>query len=307
MAVDTLVEELLDKAREAIGKRRYAVARKSLEKAYSAATGAGIKPLPDIYRLSRHVQRRTLGRHGFRRNTKFFTLNAVDMLGSGPNSDSRNLSKILAEFEAGKIESDFGLLLMHFAKPSVNVSPEELDRYELELTTPLSCPSIMGFSDAYFDATYNFCLTYDAELMAIAGFRTWFPGIIIAQIQGMPGTAAQLNPFFFSQALVTKVLYFADQNKIPSVLVPSVDNMRVPKERFDELKAGGLYPSDMTFEAAKHLSSEKEQHIRQAAKDKKIWTGLMPHQGFLLYDETARQLHFTKMPDGNYQQVLSTP
>lgn len=194
---------------------------------------------------------------------RYFAKQATLMAGL-PNLQ---LAGALLEFQEGRIRRAFGVkYLGRFVKQGVELSDEELGRYALRQDIKLdNGPYGNHFGHKYFDTRFNFCLTYDNQLIASVGFDAAQGRMHIRQIQGIKGSKDQLKPIKWERALASYAVQWAKEHKIPEVSIVSVDNIRWVK-----------IPG--------HLGRE---------------------QGRMHYDVTARRIGFKKRgKDGNYVKQL---
>ena len=306
MLLEEKVQEELEFVREAIKERRFAVAHQLLGRAVNLSYEGGIAIAPDFYRLKRELSRII---DGIGNVKEFFHELAANMVGTDSGGLVRTLAIGLNEFQNGKVDKNFGtVFLVNFVKLGKSMHEEELRKYELELDTQLcGYDGSNGFHSVFYEAPFNFCLTYDAQLIAHIGFNPWPRKLFIQQIQGIMGAAKQLGDVKWPLALVSHALEFARHHKIPSVGVVSVDNIDYARETYDVIREANLYPDQVkTFDDAKKMSLLEEQRIREAAFKLDYFRGLMPAHGFFLYDITARRLGFQRAPDGNYVKVTAT-
>ncbi|HLC98095.1 MAG TPA: hypothetical protein VJC21_04915 [Candidatus Nanoarchaeia archaeon] len=179
------------------------------------------------------------------------------------------LADALAEFQAGSVDRQFGVdYLRNFVKQDAAISDAELGSYALELDIR-SPDSHYGrhFKNRYFDAQFNFCLTYDSQNIACVGFDVVEGRMFIRQIQGERERKNQLKPVKWERALVQYAVKWAERYAVPEVAILSVDNNK------------------------------------WAAVNR----GLNRTQGKMLYDVTARRCGFSERdPDGNYVKRLDT-
>ncbi|MBI4141417.1 hypothetical protein HY484_00660 [Candidatus Woesearchaeota archaeon] len=229
---------------------------------------------------------------------------------------SIKLAKELREFKCAKPES------AEFLKKFIrnNRTVQELGKYSLtkDVRTGIAL-SEKDNNDKELDSSYTFgndikyagqfafCILYKGRL---AGYATFSPGekkIAVEQIQGIKKHVNEYNPLkplWWSVALLSRIVDFAKENNVPEVEVLSVKNNKLAIMTFETFKQNGLYLPLATLEDAARMSAEEEQEIREKArKCPTICYGnihLMPHQGFLLYDITAKRLGFQKAENGNY-------
>ncbi len=244
------------------------------------------------------------------KGAEYFSRKAEMMTGT----PSPELASALQEFERGLHYPLFGVtFLRDFAKQGQTVPEEELKKYGLTLDTnnngnPYGKNYGKKFRDEYFDAQFNFCLTYDGQLIASIGFDLYERGIFIQDIHGIKGQRDKIKSLKWTRALVSQTAVpWAQQYGIPEMHLISVDNNRWAQDTFKVLKKWRIYPSGMTFEDAKRLEDEIEMSYRKAAeregiKDVHLW----PHQGFMLYDVTARRCGFKRASDRNYVKQLNS-
>ena len=196
---------------------------------------------------------------------KYFAEQAL-RLARKPNPE---LADALAEFQAGSVDRQFGVdYLRNFVKQDAAISDAELGSYALELDIR-SPDNHYGrhFKNRYFDAQFNFCLTYDSQNIACVGFDVVEGRMFIRQIQGEGGRKNQLKPVKWERALVQYAVKWAERYAVPEVAILSVDNNKWAAVNRD----------------------------------------LNRTQGKMLYDVTARRCGFSKRdPDGNYVKRLDT-
>jgi hypothetical protein len=120
------------------------------------------------------------------------------------------------------------------------------------------------FPERYFDATFNFCLLHDHELIASLGFEVDDESMIIWQLQGKRGAGAALRPLKWERALVQHAVDWARDNDFIEVAMASVDNVSWAAEHG-------------------HLNRD---------------------QGHMIYDVTARRSGFSRGTDGYWVRSL---
>ena len=232
---------------------------------------------------------------------------------------SVKLAKALREFKGGGVSS--AGFLNNFIKQGQTISEEELQKYALrkDVQVRLAYPEVcwpngidVDFSYAFgdgvfYDAKFNFCLTYEGELAAFAGFVPEEHKLFVKQIQGVKqhkNKKFPLHEIKWPAGLLSLIVKFAQENEIPKVEVQSVENNKWARMTFKKFKENGLYSPSTTLQEATIMSAEEEKSIREnATKCEKIcYTDihLMPRQGFLIYDVTAQRNSFTKNTEGNY-------
>ncbi len=136
------------------------------------------------------------------------------------------LADALAEFQDGKIDGQFGIdHLRNFVKQDAALSDAELRRYALQCDMPLEGGHYgLHFINRYFDAPFNFCLTYDCHIIACVGFEAVEKRMFIRQIQGEFGKKNQLKTLKWERALVQYAVKWAERHWVPEVAILSVDN-----------------------------------------------------------------------------------
>ena len=228
-------------------------------------------------------------------------------------TEAEELAEALAEFRSSAPYHSFGVsFLRDYVKREQTIPEDELSRYGLTLdiqSTKFGSASHYGtrFTQKYFDALFNFCLTYDGELIASLGFNPDEGRMTIQQIQGIKGHGDKLKPIKWERALVEYAVQWAEKYGIPEVAVISVDNNKWAGYSFNALKEKEIYPAETTFEDACSLDFTTERAYKEAAEKAKVWDlHLMPHQGFMLYDITAKRCGFRKGRNGNYIRRLGT-
>lgn len=152
-------------------------------------------------------------------------------------------------------------MLARFLKQSVPICPETLNRYHIENDLRLNGTRFgQRFRERYFDATYNFCLTYDDKLVASLGFDVDVDdsSMTIWQLQGKKDARDALHPIKWERALVHYAVAWARTHEVSEIAMASVDNVSWAQ------KHG-------------HLSRDR---------------------GRMLYDVTARRSGFTRGDDG---------
>lgn len=75
------------------------------------------------------------------------------------------------------------------------------------------------FKGRYYDADFNFCMTYHGRLVASLGFDAEYRRMYITQIQGHQGAGEILKPFKWERALAAYAVRFAENNNIPEVAI----------------------------------------------------------------------------------------
>lgn len=120
------------------------------------------------------------------------------------------------------------------------------------------------FSARYFDASYNFCLTHQGQLVASLGFECDDDELVIWQLQGKKGAAAALAPLKWQRALVEHATAWAAAQGFARVSMASVDNVAWAQQHG-------------------HLARE---------------------QGRMIYDVTARRCGFVRGPEGYWIRQL---
>ncbi len=173
---------------------------------------------------------------------------------------------LLETFEPGCIESGFGAqYLSRFCNQGSRLSEKELSRYTLEADLKLNGSNYgQRFPQKYFDATFNFCLAHDGELVATLGFEIDESAVMIWQIQGVKGKGALLEPFKWGRALVAYCVAWAERMAAEEIFIVSVDH------------------NDW---AAQHGHLDRSR-------------------GKLLYDVTAKRSGFRRTDDGYYRLSL---
>ncbi|MBI4141018.1 hypothetical protein HY485_04240 [Candidatus Woesearchaeota archaeon] len=236
---------------------------------------------------------------------------------------SLKLAKTLREFKCCRESS--AEFLKKFIKQGQTISEEELQKYALrkDVQLGLAYPEVcwpdgrdVDFSYAFgdgvfYDAKFNFCLTYTGELAAFAGFVPEEHKLFVKQIQGVKqhkNKKFPLHEIKWTAGLLSLIVKFAQENKIPEVEVQSVENNKWARMTFKKFKENGLYRPSTTLQEATSMSAEEEQELKKRAiKLPNIcYTDihLMPRQGFLIYNVTAKRLGFENAENGNY--VLKT-
>ncbi len=176
---------------------------------------------------------------------------------------NHSLANELERFQTGFTDNDFREnYIVPFLKKDVILPEAELTRFGLSFDIRRNNSQYGKKQEQkYFDTTFNFCLTYDNELIASVGFDVRDGQMFIGQIQGIRGNGDLLSRFKWTQALVRYAIDWAELNEVPQVCVISVDNNEW---------------------ANKHGHLKKEQ-------------------GKMLYDVTARRLGFKNRDEnGNY-------
>lgn len=197
---------------------------------------------------------------------EFFEEQAVLLTGQ----PDQRLAQELAGFQDGRTETDFGVrYLRRFLKEATLLPEEELSHYALRYDIRKDNSQYgKGFSSKYFDTTFNFCLTYDDQLIASVGFDVQANRMFVHQIQGIKNNGDRLKPFKWERALLTYALEWAERFEIPELAVISVDN-----NHWANVKG--------------HLTKE---------------------QGKMLYDVTARRVGLRERDEaGNYVKRFYTP
>lgn len=205
-------------------------------------------------------------RFGKKHSEGYFAGRAMVMAGMY----NRQLAGALARFQEGQTDAWFGpRYLRGFLKQDVSLSDAELNRYALKLDIQLDNSQYgHDFNHKYFDSKFNFCLTYDGQLIASVGFDACQGRMFIRQIQGIKGNRDRLQPIKWERALVSYAVEWAEKYGIPEVAIVSVDN---------------------------HEWAEGTGHLDR-------------EQGKMLYDVTARRLGFRERDaDGNYIKRLEAP
>lgn len=243
---------------------------------------------------------------------------------------SIKLAKELRKFREEFVDHKFGeLYLKHFAKKTASISPEELKKYAIKLDVQLGVahPEICQdnerdnsdryfsyrFGDPFFyEGKFSFCLLYEGMLMAYLSFDTGDKKVVVKQIQGIKSDSKEttaLQQIKFTLALLNYKCTWAKQQNIPEIEVVSVLNSPWAKRTFDYLKANGVYSHNMTLKDAINMNLADEQKLREKIKkDQKISESsihLMPAQGFMIYDVSARRCGFKKNKEGNYSKILT--
>ncbi|GEM_PF-5542782 len=234
---------------------------------------------------------------------------------------SIKLAKELRKFKEGYINPEFGVqFLKDFTKKEI--TEEELRKYsvkmdvQLQVANPdfLNVPTEGQYSKTFgnlifFDSKFNFCILYESLPVMCAGFDPDDKRIVVRQIQGVKTTDntpfEQIN---LQKAALRYICEFAAKNQIPEVEVISVINNFWVKVTFDLLTACGAYSSGLTLKEAANMSLDEERRIlneinfRQEIRQQSIH--LMPAQGFMIYDVTARRCGFKKNECGNYSKKI---
>ena len=216
---------------------------------------------------------------------------------------SDELATALQGFQEGCADSDAGFL-RDFLKQGAQISGRRLARYGIELDTKMRNNGHSNGFDFYYDTPFNFCLTYDGELLASIGFTPERLLMFINQIQGVQGAGKELQEFKWTQAGVLYAMRWAEKHGIPQVGIQSVKNNTWARYTFNAFKSKGIYPRGMTFEQAMHLDYETGEMYRREAKSRGPYMNFMPHQGFMIYDVTARRCGFERRRDGDYVKSL---
>jgi len=159
---------------------------------------------------------------GREHSPEYFVQQAMLMTGS-PNPQ---LAEALTGFQEGRVDRTFGVeYLRGFVKQSAELPDEELDRYTLKHDIQLDNSQYgNGFGHKYFDTKFNFCLTYDGQLIASVGFDAAQDRMYIWQIQGIRGNRDKLKPIKWERALASYAVQWAEKHGIPEVSIVSVDN-----------------------------------------------------------------------------------
>jgi hypothetical protein len=176
--------------------------------------------------------------------------------------------RALDQFEVSADEPDFGVrVLGAYVKKGPVGESADLSAYSLAGDVKLNGTHYgRRFRDRYFDATYNFCLTHGEELVASLGFECDGDELVIWQLQGKKGAAAQLRPIKWQRALVEHALVWAAAQGLTCVTMASVDNVSWARQHG-------------------HLDRE---------------------QGRMIYDVTAKRCGFTRGPEGYWVYPSST-
>lgn len=159
-----------------------------------------------------------------------------------------SVPKFLQEFVEGQSHPEFCNYLKIFVKQGMTMSDEELVKYGLRSDTKRACSSYgKCFSTRYYDALWNFCLTYGNKLIASLGFDVVID-MVIKQIQGphknrTGDTPELLKPIKWERALVTYAIGWAERNELPGVVVTSTKNNKWDKVRN---RLGGKMHYDVT-------------------------------------------------------------
>lgn len=175
-------------------------------------------------------------------------------------------ARLLEQFEPGPLEPRFGeRFLGAYVKPAATLPPRELARYALAADLKLNGSNYgLRFKQKYFDATFNFCLTFDGELIATLGFEVDAAALLVWQIQGVRGQGARLAPVRWSRALLDYAVGWAVGVGVEEAIVASIDNNEWATRR---------------------------GHLDRA-------------RGKLLYDVTARRCGFHRGADGYYRRTV---
>lgn len=197
-----------------------------------------------------------------------------------PSERTEELAQALEGFLEGKIDDTFGILFLRdFTKQGTEVSEKKLGMYWLQLDSQQDSNHYgKEFEEMYFDTVFNFCLAYNREIIASLGFNPAKGRIFIQQIQGAEKEARRLKQFKWTMALVQYATQWA--------------------------KGYGIPEAAITFEQAAHVDYETGEHYRKAAVRRGCPVTLMPHQGFMIYDVTARRCGFERQGNGNYFKSL---
>ena len=207
------------------------------------------------------------GRRGRTFGFGYFQTQARGMAGD----QSEELAIALEEFQEGRAYPHFGTeFLRDFVKQGADVPEDELRRYGLQLDMKHEYGSGYVFEGRAFDATFNFCLTYDGELIASVGFDAHEGRAFIRQIQGPNKSASnreqkvgKLKTIKWERALVQYAVQFAEQYGIPEVALQSSQN--------------------------------------------NAWAYVRNEHGHMLYDVTAQRCGFKISADGNYVKQIAVP
>ncbi|MCP4677459.1 MAG: hypothetical protein GY854_18490 [Deltaproteobacteria bacterium] len=176
--------------------------------------------------------------------------------------------RLLECFVPGCIEPSFGAdFLGDYTKQSQDVSESDMARYALDADIKLNGSNYgQRFKSKYFDSTFNFCLTYNKELIATLGFEIDERTLIVWQIQGIRGQRRPLQPIKWSRALLK---YCADWGEKIGV------------------KKIGVVSAEHNLWTATHGHLDRKR-------------------GKLLYDVTAKRCGFKKGDDGYYHLELNS-
>ena len=173
---------------------------------------------------------------------------------------------LLEQFEPGPVAPEFGTrVLSRHIKQGSHLPGTELDRYALAADLKLNGSNYgLRFKHKYFDATFNFCLTFDDELIATLGFEIEGTAMLIWQIQGVRGQGERLAPIRWSRALLEHAVEWARDVGATEAYVASID------------------------------------HNEWAARRGHLDRG----RGKLLYDVTAKRSGFKRGEDGYYRLAI---
>ncbi|OGQ78504.1 MAG: hypothetical protein A2289_15605 [Deltaproteobacteria bacterium RIFOXYA12_FULL_58_15] len=157
-----------------------------------------------------------------------------------------------------------------FVKQSSVLNDVALNRYGISNDLRLNGTRYgRRFSERYFDATYNFCLTHEGHLIASLGFDVDMDDgtMTIWQLQGKKGASDALRPIKWERALVHHAVCWARAHEFSEVAMASVDNVSWARQHG-------------------HLQRDR---------------------GGMLYDVTARRSGFTRGNDGYWFLQLDIP
>ncbi|MCM2325147.1 MAG: hypothetical protein NDI94_01670 [Candidatus Woesearchaeota archaeon] len=221
---------------------------------------------------------------------------------------SINLVNSLHLFQKAYNDQSFGIDWLAAYVLSNRSVTNELSSYRLQFDIQQVIGKIesdrtydgLYFQYKSFDARYNFCLTYDHDLIASVGFSAEDGFGMIRQIQGIQGKGDLLKDFAWEKAMVAYASAWMQARDIPEVRIMSVYNNKQALVTFDSLKKKGIYGQEVSFEQAVGLSSSKEYQIRLRGMQAKANIHLMPHRGFLTYDQVAIECGFVQLDDRNY-------
>ena len=173
---------------------------------------------------------------------------------------------LIGRFEPECVEPRFGPTFLHaFEKKGALLGDDDWQRYRLETDIRLNGSNYgLRFKEKYFDATYNFCLTWDGALVATLGFEIEGAAMNIWQIQGVKGCAEALRAIKWERALVEYAVAWSRRIGVREVFIVSVSH---------------------------HEWAKTHGHLD-------------PSRGRMRYDVTARRCGFTATGDGYFRREL---
>lgn len=155
----------------------------------------------------------------------------------------------------------------------------------------------------YYGGMFDFVLFSEKKPLASIGFNSSDRGIEVRHIQGFKGASEWIKPLKWSEMCLSYVTDWAKRWDVPMVASPSVDNNYYAHRFYENAVRMDLlryfYGKNVSFNEAKKMPVRRDLIERFMGGKNNERTRLTPHQGFLIYDVTAKNCGFTR-ESGNW-------